>query len=113
MISPNPPDSSAPETEIPEFPIAVLLAAGEGRRLRAIGSRCPKPLVALLGLSLAERCIANFMAAGVDRFLVVLGYREETVKAHFEKIGERRGCDIRFALAEDWKQGNGTSASAA
>ena len=113
MISPNQPDSSTPDAEISEFPIAVLLAAGEGRRLRELGSHCPKPMVPLLGLSLAERCIANFMAAGVNHFLVVLGYRGETVRTHFEKIAERRGCNIRFALAEDWEQGNGTSASAA
>ncbi len=113
MISPTPPDPSNLKAETSEFPIAVLLAAGEGRRLREMGSHCPKPMVPLLGLSLAERCIANFMAAGVNHFLVVLGYRGETVRAHFEKIAERRGCNIRFVLAEDWEQGNGTSASAA
>ncbi len=54
-------------------PLAVILAAGEGSRLRSARSAVPKPLVRLRGLSMAERSIAQLLMAGVERFVVVLG----------------------------------------
>ena len=42
-----------------EPPVAVILAAGEGRRLRDGGSEAPKPLTRIAGLSLAERSICG------------------------------------------------------
>ncbi len=79
-----------------EPPVAVVLAAGEGRRLRDGGSETPKPLVRLAGLSLAERCVCEFLRVGIRRFVVILGHEAERVRSHFEEIGRRRGCEIAF-----------------
>lgn len=91
----------------------VILAAGEGRRLQGRGGAPPKPLLPVVGLSLAEHCVCRFLAAGVRRFVVVLGYEQERVRSHFEAIGRRRGCVILFVVAEQWRQGNGASALSA
>jgi CDP-L-myo-inositol myo-inositolphosphotransferase len=94
-------------------PPAVILAAGEGRRLRDDPRKAPKPLRRILGVTLAERCIAQMQAAGVDRFIVVLGYEASRVRAHFEKLARRRRCEITFVVADNWRGGNGFSAAAA
>ena len=94
-------------------PLAVILAAGNGSRLRSDSSAVPKPLVRLRGLSIAERSIAQLLSAGVERFVVVLGYDAKLVQHEFERVARRRRCHISFVVAEDWKKGNGRSAAAA
>lgn len=94
-------------------PVAVILAAGAGRRLQRDGFREPKPLVRILGLSLGERCTAQMQAVGVNRFVVVLGNEHERVLSHFCDIQQRRSCEMTFVVAEDWRKGNGCSAEVA
>ena len=94
-------------------PLAVILAAGEGKRLRSACSFVPKPLVRLRGLSIAERSIAQLLTAGVERFVVVLGCDAALVQHEFERVARRRRCHISFVVAENWGKGNGCSAVAA
>ena len=94
-------------------PLAVILAAGNGSRLRSDRSAVPKPLVHLRGLSIAERSIAQLLTAGVERFVVVLGYDAALVQHEFERVARRRRCHITFVEAENWERGNGCSAVAA
>ena len=94
-------------------PLAVILAAGEGSRLRGVRSAVPKPLVRLRGLSIAERSIAQLRTAGVERFVVILGCDAAPVQREFERVARRRRCHISFVVAEDWEKGNGCSAAAA
>ena len=91
----------------------MILAAGKGSRLRQIRNGTPKPALKLLGLSLAERTITTCNAAGIHRFLVVLGHEADQVRAHFQQIAARRHCDIECVMAEDWRLGNGASVLAA
>jgi len=98
------------QTAAPE--VAVILAAGLGSRLYPETSTA-KPLIKVLGLTLAERVVCTLQAADVRRFLVSLGHEAETVRAHFSDIAQRRGVTIDFIEAEGWEQGNGASALAA
>ena len=91
----------------------VILAAGEGRRLSALENGRPKPTTEILGLSLGERIMLACMAAGVHRFVVVLGSQAEAVRAHFEHAAGRRGCAVDFVTAANWRRGNGLSTLAA
>ena len=93
-------------------PCCIILAAGEGRRL-SMPKKGPKPTHEVLGLSLGERTILACMAAGVSRFIVVLGSQAEAVQAHFAQVSMRRGCTIEFVVAANWHLGNGISALAA
>ncbi len=51
----------------------LIIAAGQGRRLRHQGDS--KPLVPLLGVPLIERVIRAAREAGADDFYVVIGYQ--------------------------------------
>ena len=96
-----------------DAPTAVILAAGQGSRLRNGDESVPKPLVSLVCLSLAEHCICGLLEAGIRRFVVVLGHEAERIRAHSEQIGRRRACEVTFVVAEDWSEGNGSSTLAA
>ena len=91
----------------------VILAAGEGSRLSALGNGNPKPTTEILGVSLGERVMLACMGAGMHRFIIVLGSQAEAVRAHFEHVSARRGCAVEFVMATEWQRGNGISALAA
>lgn len=65
----------------PAPPRAVILAAGEGRRLRPLTDDRPKCLVELAGKSLLDRQVATLTCAGVIDVTVVVGYRADAVVA--------------------------------
>ena len=93
-------------------PCAVLLAAGVGSRLGDDPTR-PKPLLALAGTSIGERAVMRLTDAGIDRFVVVVGYQAERVRAHFEDVAGRHRCALTVVHAADWALGNGASAAVA
>ncbi|MCH9048128.1 MAG: NTP transferase domain-containing protein [Proteobacteria bacterium] len=93
--------------------VAVILAAGSGSRLYST-THTPKPLVKVLGLSLAERVICTLSkAVNIRHFIVILGFEAGQVKAHFAEIARRRNVTVEFQEATDWQRGNGVSALAA
>jgi NDP-sugar pyrophosphorylase family protein len=49
-----------------------IIAAGEGRRLRAGGFAMPKPLVPVAGVPLIETTIRNFEAAGAASLVIIV-----------------------------------------
>ncbi len=61
---------------------AIILAAGEGRRLRPITDSCPKPLVPFLNLPLIEHGLAQLVHAGVRRVALNAWYRAEELVAY-------------------------------
>jgi len=94
-------------------PVALILAAGEGSRLRTDGADLPKPLVRLRGQTIAERAISQLQAAGVGRFVVSLGCEAARVRREFERARDLLRCDVSFVESTSWEKGNGCSALAA
>lgn len=62
---------------------AVLLAAGRGTRMGAITEGIPKPLLPVRGKPLMEHIMDRLAAAGIRRFLVVVGFQGELIQRHF------------------------------
>ena len=52
---------------------AVIMAGGEGRRLKAVTGELPKPMVPLLGKPLMERAIELLRANGITEICAALG----------------------------------------
>ena len=63
---------------------AIILAAGEGKRLRPLTNNTPKCLVNLFGKSLLQWQIETFRSCQIDDISVVTGYLNEMIK--FENI---------------------------
>lgn len=62
--------------------IAVILAAGQGSRLRPLTNDIPKCLVPVRGKPLLEHILDSLRAGGVDRIAIVTGYRAETIRKY-------------------------------
>ena len=71
--------------------IAMILAAGQGERLRPVTEKVPKALVEVRGESLLERHLRAISAAGIDTAIINLGWLGE-------KIVERIGSGSRYGL---------------
>ncbi len=59
----------------------LILAAGEGTRLRPLTNDKPKCMVPLLGTSLLERQIACLKRQGISDIHIATGYRAEQIQA--------------------------------
>ena len=89
---------------------AVILAAGNGRRLAQLSGALPKPLVQLHGRPLLEHVLLGAQEAGIEEFVIVLGYCGEVIHSYF--AGDRR-FDITWVNNPDYHKDNGVSLLAA
>ena len=89
----------------------LIIAAGEGSRLRALAES--KPLAEVAGVPLIERVIRAAAEGGADRFLVVTGYRPEPLESFLDELARSSGLSIRTVRNPDWKRPNGVSVLAA
>lgn len=60
---------------------AIILAAGQGTRLRPLTDDRPKCLVEFCGHTILDRAVASLAAAGIDDVAVVTGYRADLIAA--------------------------------
>ena len=88
---------------------AILLAAGEGSRLRAAAPF--KPLCRVDGRALIDHAIHGLAVAGLRRVVVVLGYGAEAIETHLAASG--RPIAVETVRVEDYRRPNGVSLLAA
>ena len=73
----------------------VILAAGEGKRMRPLTASRPKVMLPVANRPILEHLIAAAVRAGFSRFLLVVGYGEREIREHFGD-GTGFGCRIRY-----------------
>jgi 1L-myo-inositol 1-phosphate cytidylyltransferase / CDP-L-myo-inositol myo-inositolphosphotransferase len=101
--------STAAVRPLPRPRVGVVLAAGESERLRAVTGGGSKALVNLGGLRLVERAIRTLLNLGLERVVVVVGFRGGPVAAVAQRAAPGR---VRVVEARDWSEGNGASLAA-
>ena len=89
---------------------ALIIAAGQGKRIRPIGDT--KPLIQLLGLGLIERVILTAKKSGIKEFCIVTGYNGEKIREQLSD-GKKYGVKIQYVQNDSWTQGNAISILAA
>ena len=87
---------------------AILLAAGEGSRLRALAPS--KPLCPVAGRPLIDHALLGLAQAGIARAIVVVGYAADAIAAHV--AARDWPLAVEFATTDHAKP-NGTSVLAA
>lgn len=83
---------------------AVVLAAGRGTRMGDMTREIPKPMLPVGGRPLLEYIVERLAAAGIQRFLIVVGYQREVIENHFS----RWPLSIEFCLQQP---ANGTGSA--
>ena len=76
---------------------AVILAAGEGKRMRPLTLERPKPLVVVAGRPILEHII-DALPSEVDEIILVIGYKGDMIRAHFGDSYKGR----RIKYAKQW-----------
>jgi NDP-sugar pyrophosphorylase family protein len=75
---------------------AIVMAAGEGLRLRPVTERWPKPVLPIDGRPVVATVVRELRAAGCDRVTVVTGYLAEQVERLLGD-GSGFGMELRYA----------------
>ena len=60
----------------------IILAAGEGKRLRPFTNEIPKSMVKIDGMSLIERQIKVIKKVGLEKIIIVGGYKSNLLKKY-------------------------------
>ena len=91
---------------------AVVLAAGEGKRLRPLTYTRPKCMIQLAGKPILQHVLENLKSAGVNEAAIVVKYKKEAIvdyfsanpvegmKLSFLEQGENYGTAAAFGYAE-------------
>src|SRR6201997_1189074 len=86
----------------------LILAAGNGTRIRTISGSLPKPLVDFRGRPIIEHIVQRAHRAGIESFVIVVGYRSDLIRNWFE--GRSLGVSVTFVENPDYHKANGVSA---
>ncbi|KAF5414889.1 MAG: Bifunctional protein GlmU [Candidatus Methanogaster sp.] len=79
---------------------AVILAAGEGTRMRPLTASCPKVMLPVANMPVLEHIIVAARDAGIDGFVCVVGYMGEVIRDYFGD-GSRLGVRIDYVEQEE------------
>lgn len=91
---------------------AVILAAGDGGRLRPHTLRTPKPLLRIARRPIINHVLDNLRAAGIDRATIVVGYKAEQMRTAIENL-HPCGMDVGIIENDAYMLGNARSLWAA
>lgn len=79
----------------------VVLAAGEGNRMRPMTSSRPKVMLPIANKPILEHLLIEAKEAGVKEFIFIVGYCDEQVRNYF---GEGGKWGVKIAYSEQRKQ---------
>jgi len=77
----------------------VILAAGEGTRMRPLTASTPKPMLPVADRPLVAHTADAAVSAGASELIFVVGYESEAVRSYFGE--EYRGVPVEFAVQDE------------
>ena len=80
---------------------AVILAAGEGQRMRPLTATRPKVMLPVAGIPILEHLLNEVKAAGISEFIFIVGYCDKQVRSYF---GSGEKWDVKIDYSEQRKQ---------
>lgn len=84
-----------PAADMPQ--VAMLMAAGLGKRMRPLTATRPKPLVEVAGKALLDHALDRVRAAGIGRVVVNVHYLADALEAHLRA----RASDLDIAVSDE------------
>ena len=89
----------------------VIIAAGQGKRIRSITEDLPKTLLKINGRTLLETLLENSLHVGISDVVVVTGYQTKEIEGFIHNL--RMDLNIQTVYNSDWNLENGMSILAA
>ena len=78
---------------------AIILAGGLGTRLRSEVDHIPKSMALIAEKPFLEFQLDQFIAQGVTRFILSVGYLSQHIQRHFQD--NYKGCEIVYAVEKE------------
>jgi mannose-1-phosphate guanylyltransferase/phosphomannomutase len=78
---------------------AVVMAGGEGTRLRPLTSNQPKPMVPIVGKPCMEHIVELLRGHGFDEVIVTVAFLPQAIRSYFGD-GESLGVNIEYSVEE-------------
>jgi dTDP-glucose pyrophosphorylase len=75
--------------------MVVIMAGGQGVRLRPLTADCPKPMLKVSEKPMLEHIIEHARDQGFQRFVIAINYLGHMIENHFAQ-GERLGVKIEY-----------------
>jgi choline kinase len=75
---------------------AVILAAGQGKRIRAVHGERPKCLIRVDDKTILDHQLEGLSGAGVDEIAIVVGYEKRQIIRHVQRNFRRRTPKVSF-----------------
>jgi len=76
---------------------AVILAAGEGKRLRPFTEAIPKVMLPVANKPIIHHVVDALVANGINEIIIVVGYKKESIMQHFKSYEE---SEIGFIIQD-------------
>src|SRR6185312_10643789 len=78
---------------------AVVMAGGEGTRLRPLTSNQPKPMVPIVGKPCMEHILELLKRHGLEDVIVTVAFMPQAIRSYFGN-GESLGVNIEYSVEE-------------
>ena len=78
---------------------AVVMAGGEGTRLRPLTSNQPKPMVPIVGKPCMEHILELLKTHGFDEVIITLAFLPQAIRGYFG-TGETLGLEVGYSVEE-------------
>ena len=88
---------------------AVVMAGGQGVRLRPLTENIPKPMIRVAGRPILERIVLHLVSYGICRIFLSVNHLAQVIEDYF-KDGSKYGAKIEY-LHEDEPLGSGGAIS--
>jgi len=66
----------------------IIMAGGQGTRLRPLTNVLPKPLIPIGEQTMMEDIMDRFVECGCDQFYVSVNYKADTIKRYFDNLNK-------------------------
>ena len=76
---------------------AIIMAGGEGTRLKPLTCDCPKPMIKLMNRPVMEYSLALLKRHGITRVAATLGYLPDAIRDHFG-AGDDFGVELHYTV---------------
>jgi UDP-N-acetylglucosamine diphosphorylase/glucosamine-1-phosphate N-acetyltransferase len=80
---------------------AIILAAGEGSRMRPLTYTRPKVMLPIANKPILEHLLIEVSAAGISDFIFIVGYHDEQVRSYF---GDGHQWSVNISYANQRRQ---------
>jgi mannose-1-phosphate guanylyltransferase / phosphomannomutase len=78
---------------------AVVMAGGEGTRLRPLTSNQPKPMVPIVGKPCIEHIVELLRSHGLEDVVITLAFLPQAIRSYFGD-GETLGVNVEYSVEE-------------